>query len=533
MSQFGLLGATGALIIGALAAIGLLSIWIRTNSKIAVTARTLMQEAEGSITFLFDDETLTDATPLAHDLMQYREAHRSDWDNFLALLAPRFPHLRSQCGDLAVVGKKLIKPANDQNDWIEAEFWNGMARLTLVQDRNHPDETIDPLTATAMEHELETLRSIGEDSPQLIWKHDAEGVLIWANRSYMELSEIIHPIGQNDVLPWPPRAIFKDTARPAGAAPVIDMHRVDVPDLDKPIWFEITSLKRGTDTIHFAVDASAVVFARDAQRSFVQTLTKTFAQLSVGLVIFDVDRRLVLFNPALVDLTLLPTSFLIARPTLFSFLDRLRDNQMIPEPKNYVSWRNQMVALESAATEGSYHETWPLPNGQTFRVTGKPHPNGAIAFLLEDISDEVSLTRRFRSQIDIGAAVIDNLTSAVAVFSSAGLLVLANNAYQDLWGTQSDGAISSRDFLEELQIWQTTSAPSPVWVKLQESITRGTSDASWDGSVWLDSHIEIVCQYSPLPDGNHQITFTPSDHKIDTASTSEPVIFKPPQAMSV
>ncbi len=172
------------------------------------------------------------------------------------------------------------------------------------------------------------------------------------------------------------------------------------------------------------------MFARDNQRNFVQTLTKTFAQLSVGLAIFDADRRLVLFNPALHDLTLLPAEFLIARPTLFSFLDRLRDHQMIPEPKDYSSWRDQMGALESAAAEGSYHETWPLPNGQTFRVTGKPHPNGAIAFLLEDISDEVSLTRKFRSQIDISAAVIDNLETAICVFSSSGSLVLANECHR-------------------------------------------------------------------------------------------------------
>jgi PAS domain-containing protein len=223
----------------------------------------------------------------------------------------------------------------------------------------------------------------------------------------------------------------------------------------------------------------------------------------------------------------------LRRPTLFSFLDRLRDNQMIPEPKDYASWRNQMVALESAAAEGNYHETWPLPNGQTFRVTGKPHPNGAIAFLLEDISDEVSLTRKFRSQIDISAAVIDNLTSAVAVFSSSGSLVLANNAYRDLWGTQSEDAISSRDFSEELQVWQSTSAPSPVWIKLQETVTRGATGVPWDGSVRLDSHIEIACHYAPLPDGNHQITFTPSEGVSGDASTPEPVIFRPSLAKSV
>ena len=122
MSQLAFLGASGALILGALTAVGLISIWIRTNSKTAVTARTLMQEAEGSITFLFEDETLADATPLARDLMEYHEAQRSDWENFLTLLSPRFPNLRSQCSDLAVIRKKTIKPVDDQNGWIEAEF---------------------------------------------------------------------------------------------------------------------------------------------------------------------------------------------------------------------------------------------------------------------------------------------------------------------------------------------------------------------------------------------------------------------------
>lgn len=532
MELLGNLGTFGALGVGSICAIGLIALWIRTNSTSAMTTRTLMQQAEGSITFLFDDEVLVDVTPRARALMEQCKSQRSDWENFLTLLSARFPHLRSQCKDLASVGRKTIAPNDSQNGWIEAEYWNGLARITLVQDKDHPDQTLDPLTTAAMEHELATLRSIGEDSPQLIWKRDAEGVLVWANRAYIELSEEMNPLGPNDVLPWPPRDIFEGAVAPLGAAPLIDMHRIDVPGQEKPIWYEVTSLKRGTDTIHFAVDSSAVVFARDAQRTFVQTLTKTFAQLSVGLAIFDADRRLVLFNPALVDLTTLPTEFLIGRPTLFSVLDRLRDQHMIPEPKNYASWRDQTMALESAAVEGSYHETWSLPNGQTFRVTGKPHPNGAIAFLMEDISDEISLTRKFRSQIDTTTAVIDNLAASVAVFSSSGSLIMANRSYRQLWGAQAEGSLNSRDFQDELATWQATSAPSPVWLKLKETFARGGGDAAWDGTIWLDSHVELLCHYAPLPDGNHQVTFMPSDREVTATGPLEPVKFKAGQAVS-
>ncbi len=516
---FEIMSTIAALLFGTMSAMTLLSLWIRMNGSVATTARTLMHEAEGTITYLFDDEHLLDATPRARELLSSDIQHNSDWEKFLLLLSARFPHLRSQLSDLAVSGTKTISPEDGQPGWIEAEYWKGLSRLTLVQDRHDPVETIDPLTASAMEHELKTLRSIGEDSPQLIWKRDADGALVWANRAYIELSEQMYPIEDGEIRPWPPREVFKDTAKPSGAAPIIDMQRIELKAQVDPVWYEVTNLKRGNHTIHFAIDASAVVTARDAQRNFVQTLTKTFAQLSVGLAIFDAERRLVLFNPAIVDLTNLPPDFLIGRPTLFSFLDRLRDEQMIPEPKNYGSWRDNMAALESAAVKGNYHETWQLPNGQTFRVTGKPHPDGAIAFLVEDISDEISLTRKFRSQINIGAAVLDNLTAAVAVFSPSGSLVLANASYRSLWNDHLEESLSSLDFSEALERWQDASAPSPVWVKLNEVLTKGSVDSAWSGTVWLENECEVTCHYAPLPDGNHQITFTNGDQVFDSVGS--------------
>lgn len=514
MELVSLLTTISAVLIGALSAAALIHFWIRNTSATYATTRTLMKEAEDSVTFLFDDETLVDATPLARSLMARGDSLRSDWENFVTLLSARFPHLRSQCSDLAIAGQRTITPNDGQPGWIEAEYWNGIARLTLVQEKDHPDETLDALTASAMTHELETLRAIGEDSPQLIWKRDAESVLVWANRAFIELSEALNPIGADDARLWPPVDIFQDIAAPAGNAPVIDMHRVDLPHGDQPIWYEVTSLRRGTDTIHFAVDATASVAARHAQRTFVQTMSKTFAQLSVGLAIFDADRRLVIFNPALTDLTTLPADFLIGRPTLFSVLDRLRNKSMIPEPKDYSSWRDQMVALESAAEEGNYNETWSLPDGRTYRVTGKPHPDGAIAFLMEDISDEVSLTRKFRSQIDTATGVIDSLEIAIAVFSPSGSLILVNSAYRDLWGGSSDEFLASRDVNDELEIWQSASAPSPVWIKLQESIRAHGKHSSWTDTIRLESHMTLECKYALLPDGNHQVSFDTVEHGI-------------------
>ena len=113
-------------------------------------------------------------------------------------------------------------------------------------------------------------------------------------------------------------------------------------------------------------------------------MSKTFAQLSTGLAIFDRKRTLIHFNPALLDITGLDFEALSLKPDLASFLDTLRTKEFLPEPKDYGDWHDQLARLESATEKGSYRDVWEPRDGVTYRVTGKPHPDGAIAFLPEE-----------------------------------------------------------------------------------------------------------------------------------------------------
>ncbi len=193
-------------------------------------------------------------------------------------------------------------------------------------------------------------------------------------------------------------------------------------------WFDVTRQSLEDGHLYFATDVHAVVNAETAQRNFVQTLAKTFAHLATGLAIFDRNRQLVLFNPSLFDLTELRPEFLTARPNLFSFFNQLRDNQIMPEPKNYASWRERIADVIFAASDDNFSETWHLPNGLTYRVTERPHPDGAIAFLFEDISAEISLTRRFREEADVTRSALDALDHSIAIFNRAGYLQQHNAA---------------------------------------------------------------------------------------------------------
>lgn len=272
-------------------------------------------------------------------------------------------------------------------------------------------------------------------------------------------------------------------------------------------WFDITTHKTDRGIFHYASNANHIVQAELAQRKFSQTLSQTFAQLSIGLPIFDRKRQLNTFNPALLDMTGLNFEFLSGRPTLDATLDRLRESRMLQEPKNYATWRERFTQMEEKAKTGTYSEHWNLPDGQTFCVTGQPHPDGAFALLFEDISAEISLTRRFRSEIETSQAVLDHFNEAVVVFSSAGNLVLANAAYADLWGTDLSNNLAHYDLRAELRKWQDRCTPTRIWTNLREFSTQIGLRQSWSDSAIMDDGRHISCQADPISNGMTLIRF--------------------------
>ena len=101
-----------------------------------------------------------------------------------------------------------------------------------------------------------------------------------------------------------------------------------------------------------------------------------------------------------------------------------------------------LTKLEDQAVDGSFCETWSLPSGVTFRVTGRPHPDGAIAFLFEDISAEMSLTRRFNAEIELSHAALDGLDEAILLVNTSGVVAFSNDAYREMWQADPGASVA-------------------------------------------------------------------------------------------
>jgi PAS domain-containing protein len=480
----------------ALASLVLVAGWYsrRTPAPISIFAQGTTETV-----FLFDGERLLDATPSARSLLAEGDDARA-WPRLLARLQPIFPGLAKALESLPTAGQVTIAsgPGILPPVLLRGEHLTGVTRLTMIDSAAEQRQNgRDSAAAAALHQEVTAQRAVLARAPVLMWREDPSGAVIWANHAYLIRAAELLPRGED--LSWPLPKLFKDISPNAGRT------KLQLQAGDE--WFDLARVALGDETLCYGMAANSAVQAETSLRNFMQTLTKTFADLPTGLAIFDRSRVLQLFNPALADLTNLAPDFLISRPTLSAVLDAMRAKAMIPEPKDYRSWRKQLTKLEEEASMGLFEETWSLPGGQTYRVIGRPHPNGALAFMFEDISTEITRTRRYRADLELGQSVIDAVDEGVVVFSQGGQLVMSNNAYSQLWNHDPAVLLSDAGINTLSAWWREHSAPSLIWDDATEFVGTAGDRSAWDGEVRLLDGRLVVCRFRPLSGGATLITF--------------------------
>lgn len=447
--------------------------------------------------FLFDGDVLLDASPQANEFLSLAEKHQNDRQGLTRALVEKFPMIEGVTLSQDAERTRHIAAADpDDPSHVEVTTWNGFIRyaVTLKSPCDEPDQQI----LRHVQREIDMLRDMLNTAPLPVWRQTPEGEVIWANSKYLEMADTEWA---SNALNWPPRRVFPavslDQGAPEGLA---SRQKLSTSKNETPRWYDCRSYTKNTESYHYALDATPIVEAEQSLREFIQTLGKTFAHLPIGLAIFDRSRRLNLFNPALIDLTGLPVDFLSARPSLSAVFDQLREARILPEPKNYSDWRRRLTRAETESAESLYEETWTLPSGRSYRLTGRPHPDNAVAFLLEDISSEVSLTRHFREEVELSQSVMDSFEAAIAVFSSGGRLTLTNRAFVDLWhGGGGDSPLEEYNVIDATRHWRSLSHPSPVWGDLRDFVTAGQERSDWAANIHLLDGRALSCQISPLP----------------------------------
>ncbi|MGB3246869.1 MAG: PAS-domain containing protein [Sulfitobacter sp.] len=448
---------------------------------------------------LFDKGILHHTTESAATLLGLKPGEH-DWSDMRDMVLARFPDFPKQPGhgEHANLSLTALDDSGPQSILIRQRGNLTWVTLAELPQAKGPFQTHDDT------EELDTLRRVTGTTPNPIWQEDADGVVRWHNAAYAALFKRVNGTTVD------PRKTLFSKGGPTQSGRVILEH----PSETAPDWYEITGVPAENITVFHANPINAVVAAEVAQRNFVQTLAKTFANLSIGLAIFDRKGQLALFNPALLDLTGLPAPFLSARPAMLSFFDALRENRRMPEPKNYRSWRLEIADVIAAATDGRYQETWTLETGQTYSVKGRQHPDGATAFLIEDISAEMTLTRNFRTELEQAQIMVDAAEHAMAIFSPTGVLTLCNAAFRNFWAVDPDAVFADFTLQDCARIWKESCAHNADRNRIDDELTGLTTNATNGLRLRLHDGTTLRCDVVHIPSGSLLVRFhTPHEAK--------------------
>lgn len=498
-----------------LAFLGILSLGLRfvLLSRLVPQADKASNLSDDVQIFDFESGHLVGASALAMSALSETDLADDAQVRLIKRLSEIFPEIESRMVQAAsaeqVIELSKVIETGPVSVRLEQLDRNLRLRINGLAAPFADHKLVDRDAFDAQSAEIDTLRDITQVAPVPTWRETPLGEIDWINPAYEQLINRAALEGGASLSPFV-RLFQSGSISKPGAEPRPRRSALKFRDGTSRIY-EVHSIGHKDHSIHFAIDASATALAEDSLRNFAQTLTQTFAELPVGLAIFDAQRHLVMFNPSLMDLTSLKPEWLSARPTLYDVLNELREQRMIPERKDFRDWRDDLVHLERSAEKGTYLETWTLPSGQIYRVTGRPHPQGAIAMFFEDITSEIALTRKIRGEKKLQDDMLDAIDEAVVAFDSQGNLRASNSHFADMWGSDPCTDNDVCHVHDIVKLWQSQSHPSPVWGDLRDFVFQRNERAEWTGTIVHKDGRTLNLKVRPLSGLITMISFSEPD----------------------
>ena len=348
--------------------------------------------------------------------------------------------------------------------------------------------------------ETEALHALVAEGPLIAWHRTATGEVRWSAGQIRTRTGAVTPEQAVELIV----ARMRLNRQPAVAGePQKSRIEIVVGEGAETVSLHVVEIVRQDGSrIGFGTDAGSAAAAERTLARFVQTMTETFAHLTVGLAIFDRNQTLALFNPALVQMWQVEPAWLARRPSLRDILDELRAIRRLPELEDFHSWRARLLGLFENTEAADYEELWHLADGSNIRVLARPHPHGALAFTFDDVTERMRLEQRYRHSIDLRRATLDGLAEGIAVFGANGLLQFVNQAFHEIWGTDGDTIYAAMHARQLIGLCEEIAAEPDVWQKLHGFITGEESRRAWTAQLRTGTGRVLTARFAPLPDGS-------------------------------
>jgi len=256
----------------------------------------------------------------------------------------------------------------------------------------------------------------------------------------------------------------------------------------------------------FAVDVQDLEDARAELGRYIESQRELADRMTAGTAQFDADRTLSFFNRPFAAMTQLDPDWLAEKPEFDRVIDRMRDEQRLPEARDFPAWKEERRAWFTSAEE-VVEEEWMLANGDHIRVVAQPLPDGGLRLFLEDRTEQLRLASARDTLLRVRAATFDNLFEAIGVFASDGRLYLWNRRFLEDWELDEDW-LATHPRVDELVPAMARKLVNPTAAaQIREMVRQTTNERqSASGRISMTDGRHFQFAAVPLPDGNALFT---------------------------
>ena len=256
----------------------------------------------------------------------------------------------------------------------------------------------------------------------------------------------------------------------------------------------------------FAVDVQDLEDARAELVRHMESQRELADRMTAGTAQFDADRTLSFFNRPFAMMTELDPEWLAEKPEFDRVIDRMRDQQRLPETRDFPAWKEERRNWFTSAEE-VIEEEWMLPAGDHIRVVAQPLPDAGLRLFLEDRTEQLRLASARDTLLRVRAATFDNLFEAISVFASDGRLYLWNRRFLDDWELGEEW-LATHPRVDELVPAMARKLVNPTAAaQIREMVRQTTNERqSSSGRVSMTDGRHFQFAAVPLPDGNALFT---------------------------
>lgn len=250
---------------------------------------------------------------------------------------------------------------------------------------------------------------------------------------------------------------------------------------------------------------------QDEINHLAQSTQEILQVVSLPVIIYNNKKQVEFFNNPFLKMFELDAEWLETKPTFVEVLEELRAKRKLPDTEDFQAYKNRMLAcfnnLLSPIEDIAYY-----PDGRTVRMVTAPYHNGGLMITLNDITDWLTLERRYNTLLAVHRQVADNLFEGLAVFGTDNKLQLYNSAFCRMWHYQPDDLVPPPHLdqvIDKIKTHIDYQHYDINWDNFKKRIRTKIIDRSNNKEGRIKLYDEVVYDYSstPLPDGSCLLTF--------------------------